>query len=340
MSAAERPDLSFVIPVYNSAESIESVVHEICSVSGKIRFEIVLVNDGSTDDSEAVCRRLAAEHPDLIVFLQLARNFGEYNAVLAGLRQAAGSYVVILDDDGQHPAAEALRLYEAIRDGGYDVVYGCYTAKRHDRLRNLASWIHNRLAVVMLKTPPGLYLSSFKVMNRFMVEALNQYTLAPPYLDALIHRTTQNISQLPVTHRERLKGRSNYDWRKLLSVSAGGLLSFSILPLRAAGVLGLACSLLSGALLLFILVDKLWLHTEIPMGVPTIVCTMAFFAGIQLLILGVMGEYVGRIFLARPGSPLFVVRYVLDHRTTEGAAARPAETPSSLADLRSARMVK
>lgn len=310
MSADDRPDLSFIIPVYNASRTIASVVDEIRSVCRALRFEIVLINDGSTDDSESVCRQLAEQHPETIVFLQLARNFGEHNAVLAGLPQARGNYVTVLDDDGQHPPTEALRLYEAIRQRGDDVVYGHYITKQHGRLRNLGSWLHNKLATRMLGKPHGLYLSSFKIMNRFVVDVLAHQPHAPPYVDGLIFQTTQRVSQIDVSHRKRLEGESNYSLRKLVTTWLGIFLSFSVLPLRAAGILGFTCALLTGPLLVLIVINKIWIDPELTFGIPTVLCTIVFFAGVQLLILGVFGEYLGRSFATRPDRPQFVVRYV------------------------------
>lgn len=306
---APPPEISFVIPVYNSAVMLEQVVAEIRSACSDHNIEIVLVNDGSADDSDAVCRRLVEASSTAVIYVELARNFGEYNAVLAGLQFATGNYAVVMDDDGQNPASEALRLYDEIRRSGCDVVFGRYAVRHHSGWRNLASRLHNSIAGRVLRVPPGFYLSSFKVMNRFLVEALRSYQNPPPYIDALICRTTRNIGQLEVTHRARLAGESTYDLRRLLSLSLGTLVSFSILPLRAAGVLGLICSFLSGVLLLFMIIDKLWIKPEVPMGIATVVCTIAFFSGVQLLILGVVGEYLGRLFLARPGIPPFIVRH-------------------------------
>jgi glycosyltransferase involved in cell wall biosynthesis len=305
-------EISLLIPVYNGATTIDAVVQEIHTAFRGQRFEVVLVNDGSSDDSEAVCASIADRHPGTVRFLQLARNFGEHNAVLAGLQFVHGDYVVVLDDDGQHPPSEALRLYEAIQRSGEDVVYGHYDVKRHSWLRNAGSRFNDAIATLLLKKPPGLYLSSFKVMNRFLVDQLRNYRGSRPYIDGLIHRTTRRIGQVDVAHRQRAAGRSNYGPRRLVSLWLDMLLSFSILPLRVAGILGLVCSLLSGLLLVGVVIDKLWLNPGVTVGIPTVVITIAFFAGVQLLILGTLGEYLGRLFMDYSGTPLFVIRYVKD----------------------------
>ena len=152
-------ELSFVIPVYNGGRTVGRVVEEIQEQFREVPHEIVLVNDGSVDDSEATCAALSERHPDL-VFVHLARNFGEHNAVLAGLNHSSGEYVAILDDDGQNPPGEVRRLYAAIRAGNHDVVYGCYRVKHHSLFRNLGSWFNDRMATLMLKKPRDLYLSA------------------------------------------------------------------------------------------------------------------------------------------------------------------------------------
>jgi undecaprenyl-phosphate 4-deoxy-4-formamido-L-arabinose transferase len=168
-------ELSFVIPVFNGSLTIASVVEQIHAAYGDLAFEIVLVNDGSADASEATCRALADRYPDTVTFVHLARNFGEHNAVLAGLNQATGAHVAVLDDDGQNPPGEVRRMLEELVRGGYDVVYGAYREKRHSGFRNLGSAFNDWVARIMLKKPADLYLSSFKVMNRFIVNEVIRY---------------------------------------------------------------------------------------------------------------------------------------------------------------------
>lgn len=310
-SAAGRRDYSIVIPVFNAGASLGPLLHEIAAVFAAQSYEVVLVNDGSADDSEMVCRALQARAPDSIRFIQLARNFGEHNAVLAGLRHCTGTYAVVVDDDGQHPPAEALRLLQALRASKHDVVYGRYLAKHHSRIRNLGSWLTNWMATLLLQKPADLYLSSFKAVNRFVIDQVCQFHGPSPYVDGLIYRITRRIGQLDVTHRDRSHGQSNYGPRKLVSLWLDSFLNFSILPLRLAGIIGVLGSGLSAMVLVAIVVDRSWFNTGITQGIPTVIVLMAFFAGVQFLILGTIGEYLGRLFLDRTGSPQYVVRYVM-----------------------------
>ena len=302
--------LSFVIPIYNGATTITRVVTEIRQVFAERPIEIVLVNDGSSDDSERVCRELQEAHPGTLTFVHLARNFGEHGAVLAGLRHATGDLVAILDDDGQNPPAEVERLVSTLVEKRCDVVYGRYRVKRHSLLRNLGSRFNDRMANWMLKKPPGLYLSSFKVLERFLVDEITRYEGAFPYIDGLILRSTRNIGQIDVEHRQREGGRSGYTAAKLAALWLNMFLNFSIAPLRLAALVGVAMSGFSLLLLLAIVIDKLYINPELTRGLPTVLALIAFFAGLQLVLLGTIGEYLGRLFLDHSKMPQCVVRYV------------------------------
>ena len=304
-------ELSLVIPVYNGSRSIGAVVDQIHQSFSHLDFEVVLVNDGSTDESEQVCRSLVERHPETVRFVHLARNFGEHNAVLAGLNHASGSYVATLDDDGQNPPREVLPMYDAIRTGDYDVVFGRYRVKRHSAFRNLGSWLNDRVANLILGKPPDLYLSSFKVMNRFIVDEITKYTGPFPHIDGLILRATRNLGQIDVEHLSRSEAGSNYTFSKLFLLWLNMFLNFSIASLRVATVAGVSIALLSGLLMVGIVFDKLYLNPDVAIGIPTVLLFIVFFSGIQLVILGVIGEYLGRLFLDHSKNPQFTVRYVM-----------------------------
>jgi glycosyltransferase involved in cell wall biosynthesis len=310
-------ELSFVIPVFNGSRTIPGVVEEIHQLYADLAIEVVLVNDGSADGSEATCRALQEKYPNSVIFVHLARNFGEHNAVLAGLHQSSGAFVAVLDDDGQNPPREVRALYDAAREQAADVVYGRYRVKQHSGFRNLGSWFNDKMANWMLNKPPELYLSSFKVMNRFTVDEITRYVGAFPYIDGLILRATSNLIQVPVEHVEREGEHSNYTLRKLFLLWLNMFFNFSIMPLRISAMLGVCTSVASLVLMIAVVIDKLYIDPNVAVGIPTVLIAIVFFAGVQLMILGTVGEYLGRIFLDQSGSPQFVVRYVKSRESDE-----------------------
>src|SRR6266568_5637807 len=317
---ATGPELSLVIPVYNGSRTVAALVEHITKIFGSTSFEIVLVNDGSEDESEKACAELAEKFAQNVTFVHLSRNFGEHSAVLAGFTQARGRYVAVLDDDSQNPPEEVVRMLDELKRKNYDVVYGHYIEKKHSWFRNLGSRFNDRIATLMLHKPKDLYLSSFKVMNRFLAGEIIKYHGPYPYTDGLIYRVTRNIGQIPVEHRASVSGPSRYTFRKLVRLWLNMFLNFSIKPLRLSVYVGLFTSCLSVLALVLILIDKIWLSPNLTMGIPTVLGSIVLFSGIQLMILGLVGEYLGRLYLDHTGTPQYIVRYV----TPADSKAKPS----------------
>jgi len=303
------PALSFVIPLYNSAETIGAVVRAIEDLTVAGGHEIVLVNDGSADGTAAVCRELVRQARVPVVYVEHARNFGEHNAVLTGWRHARGTHIVNLDDDGQNPPAEAVRLWEHAKATGLDVVYGQYEVKQHSVWRNLGSRLTNRMTDWALDKPAGFYLSSFRCVSAFAAKQVTPYAGPYPYVDGLLLQVTQRIGSITVRHEARLAGSSGYTLRRLIRLWLSAWLNFSVLPLRAATVLGLATAL--AGLIAFAVVVVLWLEERGPgYGWGWVMSAVLVFSGTQLVILGLIGEYLGRMFLTVNQRPQAIVREV------------------------------
>ncbi|MBF0370939.1 MAG: glycosyltransferase family 2 protein [Magnetococcales bacterium] len=299
--------LSIIIPVYNSTTTLAPLVASLAAeLEESYQLEVLLINDGSPNSATApTCLQLAKEHP-WVKFLDLSRNFGEHNAVMAGLTHCTGEAAVIIDDDLQHPPAEVKKLVEKLAQG-HDVVYSRFPQKEHALLRNLGSWLHNRMATVMLNKPRDLYLSSFKAINRFLIDELIRYTGPYPYVDGLIWQVTHNHAVVEITHQPRQTGQSGYTFLKLLSLWSNMFTSFSILPLRAAiwlGFLFAGVGLVS-AVLFFI--EKL-VNPGLPVGWASMMIFLLVLSGIQLMGIGMIGEYLGRLYLKNNNTPQFVVR--------------------------------
>jgi undecaprenyl-phosphate 4-deoxy-4-formamido-L-arabinose transferase len=320
---------SIVIPVYNGAETIGPLVDRLIQVIDVEKLQIVLVNDGSPDHSGAVCRKIRQRYPEHIVYVELAKNFGEHNAVMAGLHHANGTHVVIMDDDFQNPPDEVLRLLAYAGRHDYDVVYTCYERKQHHWFRNLGSWLNDRVATHLLEKPRGLYLSSFKCLNRFTVQEVLRYIGPYPYVDGLVLRCTRRIGTIQVRHDARTVGRSSYTLRKLLALWLNMFVNFSVLPLRLSTVAGFAASLLGIFFGVITAIERLVRPTT-PLGWASIVVTLLTFSGVQLVMLGVLGEYIGRLFLSGNQTPQFVVRDVLAEASDPWT--EPRRSPNSEAN--------
>jgi undecaprenyl-phosphate 4-deoxy-4-formamido-L-arabinose transferase len=306
------PALTFVIPLYRSAETIASVVTDIQNLTIEGGHEIVLVNDGSPDRTSEVCRRLiAASRGDVpITLVEHARNFGEHNAVLTGWRHARGAHIVNLDDDGQNPPAEAVRMWQYAVEHGLDVVFGHYQAKQHAAWRNVGSWFTNRMTDWALDKPKGFYLSSFRCVSAFVARQVIGYAGPHPYIDGLILQVTQRIGSLRVRHEPRRAGVSTYTLRRLVRLWMSAWVNFSLLPLRVATVLGLLVAVFG--LFALGIVGWLWLQGLGPQyGWGWLMAGLLIFSGTQLVLLGLIGEYIGRMFLAVNQRPQSIVREVV-----------------------------
>ena len=316
--SARHMQISIVIPVYNGAATIATLVDRLVDVLGTNALQIVLVNDGSPDHSDEVCRTLSVRFPEIITYVKLARNFGEHNAVMAGLRHARGDYVVTMDDDLQNPPEEVIRLIEHACQHGYDIVYTYYPRKRHHWFRNLGSRVNDRVATIMLDKPRDLYLSSFKCLNRFTVVEIVKYTGPFPYIDGLALRCTRNIGKLEVRHEPRQAGCSNYTFRKLVRLWLNMFVNFSILPLRVSTVTGLVFSIFGFVLAVWGFTEKI-VRPDLPVGWSSVIVAIVLFSGVQLVMLGLVGEYLGQLFLSSNQTPQYVVREVLNYETHESA---------------------
>lgn len=317
MEINKKQMVSFVIPCYRSAQTIGRVVQEIresMAALPQYRYEIVLVNDASPDDTFETIRALCVENRD-VCGVNLARNFGQHAALMAGFRYVRGDIVVCLDDDGQTPAGEVGKLLSEI-EAGSDVVYAKYTNKHHSGFRNFGSRINELMTRVMLGKPKELYLSSYFAAKRFVVEEMLRYENPYPYVIGLVLRTTKKITNVEVTHREREVGTSGYTIGKLLGLWFNGFTAFSVKPLRVATVIGVLSACAGFAYGIFTIVKK-FINPAVPVGFSALMAAVVFFCGLILLMLGIIGEYIGRIYISMNNSPQYVIRECLDERDAE-----------------------
>lgn len=302
--------VSFVIPCYRSSKTIGGVVNEIESTMAQLayEYEIILVNDSSPDDTFAVISALA-EADGHITAVDLAKNFGQHAALMCGIRHSSGNVLVCLDDDGQTPADEVGKLLEKI-EAGYDVVYASYDHKQHSGFRNFGSRVNAWMTEIMLGKPKELSLTSYFAAKRFIADEMLRYENCFPYVMGLVLRSTKNICNVPVNHRSREQGQSGYTLGKLLSLWMNGFTSFSIKPLRIATYFG-ALTAVAGFIYALIIVIRHFAVGMAPLGWSSTTALLLILGGVILLVLGLIGEYIGRIFMCVNSSPQYVERSVV-----------------------------
>ena len=305
-----KTKVSFVIPCYRSAQTLPGVVEELQTAMEAMQeydYEVILVNDCSPDDTFEVIRRLSGENRR-IRGINLARNFGQHSALMAGFRYGEGDIVVCLDDDGQTPAREVGKLRAGIRQGA-DVVYAKYNQKHHSGFRNWGSRINERMTRVMLGKPKDLYLSSYFAARRFVIEEVKRYENAYPYVIGLVLRTTGNIVNVEVTHRERAAGESGYTLGKLLALWFNGFTAFSVKPLRIATISGALCAMAGFLYGIYTIVKKIFINPPgLVTGFSALMSVLVFMGGMLMLMLGLVGEYMGRMYISMNNSPQYVIR--------------------------------
>lgn len=311
--------VSFVIPCYRSQATLPDVVEEIQETMDKVKkydYEIILVNDCSPDQTFDTIKRLCQEK-EHITGIDLARNFGQHSALMAGFHYVKGDIVICLDDDGQTPANEADKLLEKLEEGA-DVVYAKYQHKHHSGFRNWGSHVNELMTRVMLGKPKELYLSSYFAARRFVVEEMIRYEYAYPYVIGLVLRTTKNIVNVEVEHRDRQAGTSGYTMGKLLSLWFNGFTAFSVKPLRIATVTGAGCAFVGFLYGIYTIIKKLFLNPPgLVTGFSALMSVLVFMGGMLMLMMGLVGEYMGRMYISMNNSPQFVIREMTGERTKE-----------------------
>ena len=308
--------ISFVIPCYRSEQTIGHVVAEIDGKMQEMKdfeYEIVLVNDCSPDHTKNALWDLCQEKSEgngVRRAISFAKNFGQHSALMAGLRASSGDYVVCLDDDGQTPADEVDKLISKLEEG-FDAVYAKYEHKHHSVFRNLGSKVNELMTRVMLGKPKELFISSYFAVRRFVVEDMIKYENSYPYVIGLVLRSTKSITNVVVSHRDREQGSSGYTLKKLLGLWFNGFTAFSVKPLRIATAIGSFCAI-AGFLYGIYTVIKWFINPDVPMGFSSTMSAIVFFGGMIMLMLGLIGEYVGRIYISLNNSPQYVIRETIN----------------------------
>lgn len=302
--------ISFIIPCYRSEHTLPSVVEEIettmAGMSDRYTFDIFLINDFSPDGTMQTIRKLC-EEKEYISGISFARNFGQHAALMAGFRYSDGDICVCLDDDGQTPADQVGRLLEKL-DEGYDAVYAKYDHKKHSGFRNFGSRVNDMMLRIMLSKPRELFVSSYFAVRRFVVEDMIRYENSYPYVIGLVLRSAGKIANVPIDHRDRMEGSSGYTLKKLLNLWFNGFTAFSVKPLRIATFIGGFSAVVGLLYGLFVIIRRLLFPDEAVLGYAATMSAIVFFGGMILLTLGLIGEYIGRMYISMNNSPQYVIR--------------------------------
>lgn len=309
--------ITFIIPCYRSENTIEEVVNEIRStmeMENHYCYNIILVSDCSPDGVYQVIKKLN-RNDTRIIGCEFAKNFGQHAALMAGLMMSDGDYVICLDDDGQTPANECMKLIHAL-DQGFDVAYARYSHKQHSLFRNFGSVVNSKMTEVMLNKPKDLYVSSYFAAKKFVVDEILKYRNSYPYVIGLVLRTTKNITCVDVTHRDRIEGNSGYTIGKLISLWINGFTAFSVKPLRLATYMGIISAILGFIYAIWAVYNRI-ANPLAPTGWTTIIIILLIIGGMILFVLGLIGEYVGRMYISMNNSPQYVIRDTvgLEHKT-------------------------
>lgn len=304
--------ISIAIPCYNSEKTIENVVNEIKSVFAAqscYSYQIVLVNDKSKDDTFGAIRRLCASDPN-IIGIDLSKNYGQASAQMAALHYVKGDVTVFMDDDGQHPPQEIFRLVDKVMEGN-DLVYAAFPQKKHSFFKRMTSKLNSRVLELTNRKPKGIAISSYFALSGFAVGALRSYKSPYPSLGGYLLQVTRNIANVDVPHRVRLAGKSNYNFKRLIKLWVQGFTNFSIAPLRFASWLGAFCALTGIAFSLYLVVRKI-IGSNIASGYTSLMSVVLIVGGFIMLMLGMLGEYIGRIYILLSNMPQFSIRSELN----------------------------
>ncbi len=307
------PEISIIIPVYNSEEIIEELNNLLFrTLSNQISFEIIFVNDCSTDGSWQKITAISETYDD-ITGINLFKNSGQDNAILAGLRISKGNYCVVMDDDLQHLPTDILKLYNECKKG-FDVCYANFITRKQNVIKQIGSNINGKIAEILVSKPKGIYLSPFKIIAKKTINEIIKFAGPYPYIDGIILTITNNITQIESEHQNRMSGKSNYTLSKSVDVFIKLFTGFSVIPLRIATYTGFLATL-TGLCLSFKYLYDYFITKDFIEGWTTVVVLIIFFGGLILITLGIIGEYIGRIYLTLNNKPQYSISEIVRSKT-------------------------
>ena len=307
-------NISVVIPCYRSEKTITKVVDEVVETlkNRKGKFEIILVNDCSPDDVWNEIIKLSIKYPSVVTGISLSRNFGQHAALMAGYRESKGEIVVSMDDDGQTNPKEIWKLVDRL-DDGYDAVFAKYPVNKESLFRRFGSWLNDKMSIWLLGKPDAIKGTSYNAIRRFVIDEMIIYNNPYPYIGGLVFRITKKCGEVEIEHKEREYGKSGYSLGKLISLILNGFTAFSVKPLRIATFVGFTSTIFGFVLGIIIVIRRLT-NSIVEIGYASIMASILFIGGILMLILGLIGEYIGRIYICINNSPQYVIKERINKR--------------------------
>lgn len=307
-----KKKISFVIPCYGSEKTVEQVIEEIITVVSlkeEYDYEIIAVNDQSPDNVWNVLKNIAKSNQKVKI-INLAKNMNRPGALMAGMSKVTGEYVVLMDDDGQCPMENLWELVKPLEEG-HDIAIAKYPEKKQSKFKNFGSAVNKKMTEILIEKPKDLQFSNFAILKKYIVDEIIKYKNPYPYMTGLMLRTTKDIVNVEMEERERITGTTNFTFTKMLSLWINGFTAFSVKPLRIATVIGFIFSILGFIYGFYIIINK-FIHPYVSQGYSSLMAVMLFMGGIMMVIMGLTGEYIGRIYISINDSPQYVIKEMIN----------------------------
>jgi len=304
-------EISIVIPVYNSEDNLVELCHQIFDALNNVKYEVLLINDQSKDNSWSIIKQICTEYKQ-VIGINLRKNAGQDNAIMAGLNYVKGNFIVIMDDDLQHSPYDIISLYENCIKNYTDICFGNFKRLKQAFWKNLGSWLNGKISEWLLDKPKNIYLSPFKIIRREVTDEIIKYTGPYPYIDGLLLSVTNSMIQINIEHHKRFKGKSNFNLPRSISVFLKHVTTFSVTPLRIASIIGIITSITGFVLIPYYLYEYLF-NYNIVEGWTTLVILLLIIGGLILLSLGIIGEYLGRSYLNINKKHQYIIKEITTH---------------------------
>ena len=306
--------ISFIIPCYGSEKTVGIVIEEIeRKVKEKEKqytYEIIAVNDQSPDNVWNVLKEIAKNNKK-IKLINLAKNMNRPGALMAGMSKVTGDYIVLMDDDGQCPMDNLWDLIKPLEEG-HDVSIAKYPQYKQSIFKSFGTIVNRKMTEIVIGKPKDLSFTNFSAMKRYIVEEIKQYKNPYPYMTGLLLRTTSDIVNVKMEERERISGSTNFTLRKMLNLWINGFTAFSVKPLRISTVIGIITALVGFIYGIYIILHKLFVHSAVLQGYSSTMAIILFIGGIIMMMLGIIGEYIGRIYISINNSPQYVIKEMIN----------------------------